>query len=101
MVTRFHGYIHIPVGKQLSKGAQARLSISQLDLPSDLDYCVGLPHIASCMNSCAVQYVGLAQGIQGTFALSAIPGMLHRSSRGLCFQMRLFSVCHAEGHSLC
>ena len=31
-----------------------------------------------------VQYVGLAQGIQGTFvAVSAIPGMLHRLLSGL------------------
>jgi len=31
-----------------------------------------------------LQYVGLAQGIQGTFvAISAIPGTLHRSLSGL------------------
>ena len=55
-----------------------------------------------------VQYVGLAQGIQGTFvAISAIPGTLHRSLSGLqwfcaveCHVSQLIDVTLHSLHSL-
>ena len=55
-----------------------------------------------------LQYVGLAQGIQGTFvAISAIPGTLHRSLSGLqwfcaveCHVSQLIDVTLHSLHSL-
>ena len=49
-------------------------------------------------NSCALlQFVGLAQGIQGTFvAMSAIPGMLSRLSVAGVSLCSLFCCCYIE-----
>lgn len=74
MVACFDGYIHLLVGEQLNKGAYDPPLCRQKAASESIQQ--HLKRLKRCFTSSAVaQYVGLAQGIQGTFgALSAVPG---------------------------
>ena len=66
VVPRIHGFVHLLAREQLGTGT---FSLMPRFILSKFTSCPAMPDVKD-----AAQYVGVAQGIQGAFALSTIPG---------------------------
>ena len=67
LVSRIHGVLHLLAREELGTGT--------FNLKPRFDFPQSTSRLANANVSDAAQYVGIAQGIQGAFALSTIPGM--------------------------